>query len=85
MPKVYSTVEAKFCNDLFSKYAEQAKGSPMLSLMLSSVGDLVKMVDNSPSAQGKVREIFGDICESWPIVKEMCESAETDRLPNYPE
>ncbi len=85
MPKACNTIEARFCDDLFKKYSEQAKENPMWSLMLSSVGDLVKMVDNSPSAQGKVREILNDICEHWPVIREMNENAETDELPNHPE
>lgn len=66
MAKQYKTIEAKFCGQLFERFAAQAKGNPMFSMMLSSVGNLVKMIDDNPSAQEKVREILDSIVIEWP-------------------
>lgn len=81
MAREYQSVEARYCADLFSQYAKQAEGNPMLSLMLSSVGDLVMVIDSTPEAQAKVREILDTIVAEWPTVirkETCCDGAGTD-------
>ena len=66
MAKVFESLEARFCALLFDEFAAQASGGKMFSLLLSSVKNLVVMIDGSESGQAKVREIMGYICEHWP-------------------
>lgn len=71
MAKVFDSAEARFCAHLFEVFGSQASGGPMFAMMLSSVKNLIKMIDSSENSQGKVREIMGHICDSWPQWEEM--------------
>lgn len=66
MSKLFESKEARFCAGLFELFGSQAAGGPMFSMMLSSVKNLIKVIDDSENGQKKVREIMDYICERWP-------------------
>lgn len=65
-PKRYQSVEAQFCQEVAGHFTADAPKVSMLSILLSNIGDLITMIDNSEGAQLKAGEVLDYVAAEWP-------------------